>query len=98
MSNAVLLMIEYADRTNTTPPTSANPLPINLNTNPLQPQRPERNPPRLPRLQPRQRMLIVKRPRWHHGQERQRRAAEPNVKCLVDVLRAETDEEGDGAG
>jgi len=43
-------------------------------------------------------MLIVERPRWHHRQERQRRAAQPDVQCLVDVLRAEADEEGDGAG
>ena len=43
-------------------------------------------------------MLIVKRPRWHHHQKRQRCPAEPNVQCLVDILRAEADEEGDGAG
>ena len=42
-------------------------------------------------------MLIEERPRWHHDEECQGCAAEPDVKRLVDVLHAEAHEEGDRA-
>lgn len=43
-------------------------------------------------------MLIEERPWRHHYQERQSRAAEPDVEGLVDVLSDEADKEGEGAG
>lgn len=42
-------------------------------------------------------MLVVERPRRDDNQECQRRAAQPDVQRLVDVLGAEADEESDRA-
>jgi hypothetical protein len=42
--------------------------------------------------------LIEERPRRHHNEKGERRAAEPDVQRLVDVLRRVADQEGEEAG
>lgn len=86
-------MLGYRDRQHLSP----NPLPINLNLHPSQIHIPRARL-RHARRQPRLRLLVVERPLRHHEEESQRRAAEADIECFVDVLGGEADYEGDDAG